>query len=449
MAQLNTKIVLRNDGTDAWVAAENSAKENGGEGLFLLKGEVGIEFLADGTPKMKIGDGVHTWSELPYAGGSEANVLEIIPQDGENHATAINRVATGKSLSAGDVAYVKEAIYTDAEDATKNKYSYTGYVYNGTAWAAMDGNYSAENVYFDDDMMVTKEIGYITIANGSGTIPSKGKNLTQVFEAMFVKESQPTVTQPSVSLTASKNTSCEVGTSVTPDYSASLNVGSYSYGPATGVTEQATDETDTGWKVTATGVSGFKTAKSGSFDSIIVNDNTNYTITAEVNHTAGATPLTNKGNVSTKSPIAAGTKSKTSAAITGYRKFFYGPISKDIADLTSEDIRGLTDGGKYSAQTIEIKANGVDGYKAFIIAIPDGTTSSIAEAKSTAGMVVDITDSYNLLETKVAVADKRGGAVTKDAEGNYTSQNNPKEYKLYAWTPASIGSGVVHSIKLG
>ena len=152
MAQLNTKIVLRNDSTDAWSAVKDDA--------VLLKGEVGIEFLADGTPKMKIGDGTSTWSQLGYVGGSEANVLEVIPQENETDEDAIARVATGKTLSKGDVAYVKRLIHGD-------KYSYTGYVYNGSAWAAMDGNYSADSVYFDADMMVTKEIGYITLTNGS------------------------------------------------------------------------------------------------------------------------------------------------------------------------------------------------------------------------------------------------------------------------------------------
>lgn len=433
MSQINTRIVLRNDSAEAWSDVKDTA--------ILLKGEVGIEFDSNGAPKMKIGDGKTTWANLDYVGGSQANVFEVVPQEGENHNTAIERIASGKSLNVGDVAYVKELIYGD-------KYSYTGYVYNGTGWAAMDGNYSADNIYFDDDMLVTTNIGYITTTNGSGTIPSAGKNLTQVFEAMFVKEAQPTVTQPSVSLTASENKEYEVGASVTPSYSASLNIGSYSYGPATGVTEQATDETSTGWKITATGVDGFRTAKSGSFDSIIVDDNTNYTITALVNHTAGATPLTNKGNVSTKTPIAAGTKSKTSAAITGFRKFFYGAVNKDISELTSTDIRGLTDGGKYAAQTIEIKADGATDLKSFIIAIPDGTTASISKAESTAGMVVDITDNYKTSETKVLVADKRGGAVVKDGDGNVTSNNNPKEYKLFVWSPSVIDSGAVHKIVL-
>ena len=443
MAQINTKIALRSDTTANWEAAAETAT--------LLKGEIGIELADDGTTKMKVGVGTKTWSELPYFGGSQSNVFEVIPNvaESESHNAAISRVTSGKSLNVGDIAYVKEAIYTDVNNAANSKYAYTGYVYNGNAWAAMDGNYSADNIYFDDDMMVTTDIGYITTGtNGSGTIPSKGKNLTEVFEAMFVQESQPTVAQPSISLTASKNTAYEVGESVTPSYSVSLNPGSYSYGPETGVVERPTETTVTGWEITATGVTEPKTAKSGSFDAITVADDTNFTITAKVYHTAGATPVTNKGNAASTAPIAEGSLSTTSAAVTGYRKFFYGPVTKEVSELTSTDIRALKDGGKYKAQTIEIKANGAENLKAFVIAVPDGTTCSIKEAKSTTGMVVDITDSYNLSDVKVAVADKRGGEVIKDGDA-YTSDNNPKEYKLYVWAPASIGGGVVHSIRLG
>ena len=60
----NTIIVLRHDDTAAW---ENSTYE-------LRKGEVGIEFTADGKAKVKIGVGGKKWSELPYFGGEEAHV---------------------------------------------------------------------------------------------------------------------------------------------------------------------------------------------------------------------------------------------------------------------------------------------------------------------------------------------------------------------------------------
>lgn len=54
----------------------------------------------------------------------------------------------------GDTAVVKTLI-------ADGKYSYTAYVYDGTvsAWAAMDGNYNANNVYFNDDMTMTYQFG--------------------------------------------------------------------------------------------------------------------------------------------------------------------------------------------------------------------------------------------------------------------------------------------------
>ena len=55
--QLNTRIVLRNDSTTNWLTNENQV---------LLKGELGIEFLESGAPKIKIGDGVTAWKALAY-----------------------------------------------------------------------------------------------------------------------------------------------------------------------------------------------------------------------------------------------------------------------------------------------------------------------------------------------------------------------------------------------
>jgi hypothetical protein len=41
----------------------------------------------------------------------------------------------------------------------------------------MDGNYNAENVYFDEDLITTSAVGNITLTNGSATIAAAGKNL--------------------------------------------------------------------------------------------------------------------------------------------------------------------------------------------------------------------------------------------------------------------------------
>ena len=409
MATLNTKIVLRNDSTANWLTNES---------VVLLKGEVGIEFMADGKAKMRIGDGVKTWSQLDYFGGEEAKTFQVSSLD----------EITDTELAVGDTAIVKTAIYTDAENEANNKYSYTGYVYNGTAWVAMDGNYNADNVYFSDDMLVTKEIGYITLTNGQGTIPSKGKNLSEVFEAMFVKEQNPTTTQPSVNLTFSKAGAYEVGTVVSPTYSATFNAGSYTYGPATGVTVSSWEISDTAGHTASTA--------SGSFDDVTVNDSTNYKITAKANHTAGATPLTNKGNEYAAGKIAAGNNTKVSSAITGYRSFFYGVLDTSSAEapLTSAIVRALTNGGAYNASKT-FTLNGSATAKRIIVAIPSNSTrAGLKEVILTSAMNTPVTDSYVKTTAAVQVEGANGAAAI--------------DYTVWTYEPAAIDAGEVHKITL-
>ena len=169
---------------------------------------------------MIIGDCQKTWAQLPYFGGDECRVTEVEVAKGADHAAAITSAVTG-TINKGDIAIVKEAIIA-AEDlgTATQRYQYTAYVYgdtaSGAAWKAMDGNYNAENVYFDDDMLITTAVGYCTIKNGQGTIPAKGKNLTQVFEAMYVKEANPTKTDPKVTFDSVTSGRKEVGDKVTP-----------------------------------------------------------------------------------------------------------------------------------------------------------------------------------------------------------------------------------------
>ena len=409
MATLNTRIVIRNDSTTNWLTNESAV---------LLKGEVGIEFLADGKVKMKVGDGVKTWTQLPYFGGEEAKTFQV---------SSLEEI-TETELAVGDTAIVKTAIYTDAENEANNKYSYTGYVYNGTAWTAMDGNYNADNVYFSDDMLVTKEIGYITLNNGQGTIPSKGKNLSEVFEAMFVKEQNPTTTQPSVSLTFSEAKAYEVGTVVSPTYSATFNAGSYTYGPATGVTV-------TSWEISDTAGNTASTA-SGSFDNVTVADNTNYKITAKANHTAGAIPLTNKKNEYAAGKIAAGSKTKVSGAITGYRSFFYGVLDTSSAEapLTSAIVRGLTNGGAYNASKT-FTLNGSATAKRIVIAVPSNSTrAGLKEVILTSAMNTPVTDSYVKTTAAVKVEGANGATAI--------------DYTVWTYEPAAIDAGEVHKITL-
>lgn len=70
MSQIfKTVIILRNDTSANWLT--NAA-------VILQRGEAGLEFLESGSVKMKIGDGLRAWSDLPYFGGETENVDKAI-----------------------------------------------------------------------------------------------------------------------------------------------------------------------------------------------------------------------------------------------------------------------------------------------------------------------------------------------------------------------------------
>ena len=176
-----------------------------------------------------------------------------------------------------------------------------------------------------------------------------------------------------------------MGTSGTPEYSASLNAGSYQYGPATGVTATA-------WEVTDTAGHSATTA-SGSFAAVTVADDTNYTITAKATHTEGAVPKTNVGNDYAAGKIAAGTKSKTSGAITGFRNSFYGTVTaKDT--VTSAVIRGLSGkSGKALANGATFNVSIPVGALRVIIAYP-ATLRDVTSIQDVNGMSAEIKPSF-------------------------------------------------------
>ena len=243
----------------------------------------------------------------------------------------------------------------------------------------------AEKVIFPVDLRTTTEIGNIKLSNGQATIPAKGKNIVEVWNSIFVKEKNPATTQPSVTITFGQAKAYEVGTKVTPSYSAKLNAGSYTYGPATGVTATA-------WEITDTEENSAAEA-SGSFPELTVADNTSYKITAKAEHGDGAIPLTNTGNAYAAGQIKAGSKTATSGAITGYRNSFYGTLAtKD--ELTSGIIRGLS--GKSGAALVNGSSFDVAvpvGALRVVIAYP-ATLRDISSIKDVNGMNAEISSSF-------------------------------------------------------
>ena len=88
------------------------------------------------THELRVGDGVTAYENLPVIGAGAASTAthyEGIREGSETDAEVIERVLSGASPNKDDIFVVKTLISGD-------KYSFTAYVYNGTAWAAMDGN---------------------------------------------------------------------------------------------------------------------------------------------------------------------------------------------------------------------------------------------------------------------------------------------------------------------
>ena len=395
---LNTKIIMRNDTAENWTTKNPT----------LSKGEFGVE---NDTNKFKIGDGATAWKELAYAGADETVIKSIINENrdacsyvdltaGQEDADGLATITAPKQ---GDTAIVRKAI----DDTHK---SYTAYVYNGTAWAAMDGNYNADNVYLDMDITMAgnyTQVGNLTkTQNGTATFATKGKSIAAALTDIFSKRLQPgTPTAPAVTLTFGQAKAYEVGTTVSPSYSATLSAGSYTYGPATGITA-------TSWEITDTAGNAATTA-SGSFADVIVADDTNYKITAKANYGEGAVAKDNLGSDSNPVvKIAAGSATKTSGAITGYRNTFYGTVTEK-AEVTSTIIRGLS--GKSNAAW----SNG----KSFTVNIPAGavrvifaypaTLRDVSSVKDVNGLNAEIKSAFAKSSVTVAGAGADAGITYK------------------------------------
>lgn len=307
--------------------------------------------------------------------------------------SSIDEAVAGNTPVKGDFCIVKTQI------GETDKYQHTAYVYNGTNWEAMDGNYSAANVFFPEDLQTTKEIGNITLTNGQATISAAGKNMIDVWKSIFVKANNNfSVTQPSVTVKLNEAGSYEVGTQKSITYSATLNAGSYQYGPPTGITA-------TSWAVSATNngeSAGSSTSNSGTFDSITVEDNTSYKVSATANYNDGAMPVNNLGDDTSAKQIKAGSKTGTSSAITGYRRGFYGTLTKNCnGTLSSDDIRGLAQ--KTSATPVKgdkWELNVPVGAMCFVIAYP-ASVGDIASVVDVGAGNFDIVSSFKKVQVNV------------------------------------------------
>ena len=297
------------------------------------------------------------------------------------------------------------AIVTETKDGVAYK---TAYHYDN-GWKAMAGNYNASNVYFDKDLITTFAMGNISLTNGQGTVAAKGKNLEQVWQAIYQKETPPTINEAKVtSFSAGPDDGVEVGTVIsTISCSGAFTEGSYSFGSVDAAnTSTVYSDTSTGignptWTVSYelkdanNGVAGTTTSAEitnkdlsksftlgTGFTVNSISSKSYATISYEAEWSQSPRiPINNLGTQVSGGRIASGSKTGSDdVKITGFRKMFYGTFNnKDT--MTSATIRTLT-GERAATGTFNLSIPA--GCSRVAIALPAGRSVS---------KVLDVNDS--------------------------------------------------------
>ena len=410
--ELNTRIQLKHGLAASWTERNP----------VLLAGEIGIE---TDTLKMKVGDGTSNWKALGYLGANANDILAIINENRDSCTTVevvegqsdTEALATISNPKNGDTAVLVKVISGD-------KKSYTAFVYDN-AWKAMDGNYNASNVYFDKDLTYTVQFGTLAKPSGSGTFSAAGKNVEQVLSSLMAQEANPTKSNPAVSFTAEGGFGTfEIGTKKNLTYTAALSAGSYTYGPATGITAQT-------WEVSCTGVTGTKSTANGTFENVVA-EATAKKITAKATYNEGAIPVTNLGNPYPAGKIAAGSASKNSSELKGVRYMFWGPMTDADMALNSANIRALAHKQASGTGTLGTFGAGA-GAKKVVVAVPAGR--KITKVLMPSALNADVT----------ALFVKQGSQSSVEGAEGYTAA----AYDVYVYQPASIDAGETYSVTIG
>lgn len=365
-------------------------------------------------------------------------------------STSDDSVISGYFAQNTDVKPKKGDVFVVTTTVDGSTYEQSAYFYDGSAWVAMTGSVDADKVILRENITLAggyTQVGNLTKSqNGTSIFSTKGKSVMDALTEIFSKRLQPSITaQPSIgTFTLTGAGAVEAGTKVAAAaYSgATLNAGSYQYGPATGVTA-------TNWKVeriTNAATTQVTTADAASLTAgsdsnggagFIIGDagdnavsSLKYRVTAT--HGAGVTAKDNLGAASSPAvAIAAGTKTKDTAAYTPFRNVFYGASASKPA-LDSAAIRALGKTGKaYAAGTLTINVPaGTQRVAIACIATAKGVTKVINET----AMNADVTSTF--VKSAVPVEGANGYAA--------------KDYNVWVFEPAvAYGNAAVLKVTLG
>lgn len=377
--------------------------------------------------------------------GKDGNVADYEQREPQIFQVSSYELLPTNEVYIGDFGIVKALL-------TSDKYSHSAYVYTENGWAAMDGNYSADNVYFDEDLLVTTKIGTIqTLTNGQATLSAKGKTLKQVFSSLIAERRTPTATLPSGAIEWTNyengNYLVEVGETITPTWKTTFSAGSYTYGPATGITPiQAKVYLSTNLSSSSTINAGEMNGKTGSLSALTLKD-TSIKHYAKVDYgwTNGtSTPKDNFGddhvNTSKNLPIqAASNKTDISTYyIQGYRKVFFGSRVSPI-ELNSSNIRALADNINSSSSSFTMNID--EGATQVVIAVPPGRV--VKKVTDNGAFGQDILEAFD--KHLGASGIKVGGAdATSSDIGGFALY-----YNVYVYKPSTPLGSNTYTITLG
>jgi hypothetical protein len=353
---IKTTILLRNDTEENWLSANP----------VLSAGEAGVIRKEDGTVKLVVGDGETELSGLEYIGGDAAQHFEV---------SAFEELADIEVVHGGDTAVVKEEI-------ANGKYSYTAYVYDAelTAWKAMDGNYSASNVYFENDITAMYAFGKLSgTTTNPKTISAAGKSIETLFtEALTEVKNPGAATAPTIAISGLNTTiTAEVGQvaySSIPTINLTFEDGKYTYGPEpTGAlvsaytiscnnpqwttktwTKSETDNLLSNGILSTFSAVNLSTATTDG--RIIALDNTvSIKLSANAKYTNGFVAYNNlkqPANVAAANISADTAKTTATITVTGYYPAWYGFSTNPVANSTFETVISAN-----NADTIKINNN--------------------------------------------------------------------------------------------
>ena len=379
-------------------ANENS---NGISGLVPAPkaGQTGLFLRSDGT-----------WSEIVSTGSGQ--VFNGVVEEGESFADAITRIVT-TTPQKGDIVALRQLI------RGIEKYTYTSLSYNGSSWITLSGNYTPDDIYFEDNLIITADIGVQKVdETGRKELPTAGKSLKEVLKMILAERALPTKVEPSISIEWMHDVEYEVGTKVSPSYKITFDPGSYSFGPETGVSLFSQEVVFNGEVINEL---------EGTFKEVIVDDLFNKKIMASIVHSAGVAPYDNLGEKvnDTNYQIQKGNKTGESNTIKGYRKMFFGANS-EVKEVISDNIRAL---GSCKEDILPIEVNIEKGTKQIIIAVPVGYEVKKIEDNNAFGM--------NMISkfTKSIVSIDGASAGYK------------KDYNVYEYKPAVALNKNVYTVK--